>query len=140
MRKTAYIFLLSFFTVIFFKSQSKTDASFLINTWKLKKLDKLTAIYQNQQTFDKKWGGIRFKKNGKFISLHPKRACVTAIIEQLEQNRLKLDRQRGTWKMDSDTTIIISSSSDGIDKGKYIVYKLPDNSLSLKRFIRLHKE
>ncbi|KXH80510.1 hypothetical protein [Chryseobacterium kwangjuense] len=137
MKKTAYIFVVLFSMITFFKSQTKVDSSFLFQTWTIKKVDKLTLIYKSQKAFDKKWGGIRFKKNGVLALLHAKPACATAIIEQIEANRLKLYRNRGTWKMDSDTTIIIKSPSFNAINGKFIVSRLPDNSLALKRFIKI---
>ncbi|KMQ58670.1 hypothetical protein ACM46_21870 [Chryseobacterium angstadtii] len=140
MKKSAYLFLFIFFTATLFKSQTKVDSSFLINTWKLVKIDQLTYIFKSQENFDQKWGGIRFKKNGKFVSSNAKPACGTTIIEKLQSNQLKLYRNRGTWKIDSDTTIIITSPKLLALKGKFIISQLPDKSLSLKRFIKIVKK
>ncbi|MCT2561409.1 hypothetical protein [Chryseobacterium herbae] len=137
MKKSVYTLLFVCFTVLFFKSQNKIDASFLFHTWKLVKLDRLTYIYKSQKTFDQKWGGIRFKKNGTIVSLNAKPACATEIVEMMKANKLKLYRNRGIWKMDSDSTIIITNPKFPALNGKFIVSKLPDNSLVLKRFIKI---
>lgn len=137
MKKSVYSLLFVCFAVLSFKSQNKIDASFLFHTWKLAKLERLTYIYKSQKTFDQKWGGIRFKKNGTMVSLNAEPACATAIIERIEADKLKLYRHRGIWEMDSDTTIIITNPKFTTLNGKFIVSKLPDNSLVLKRFIKI---
>ncbi|WP_449400437.1 hypothetical protein [Chryseobacterium wanjuense] len=93
---------------------------------------------KSQKNLTKKSINFRLKKNGKATSISPKPACGDAIIEELKANKLKFYRSSGVWKKISDSVIFIdiSGSSGSVVSGLFIIKKLTDKELVLKRYIK----
>lgn len=134
------------FTLLFLgnivKSQNKFDDSKLLNLWEFKKIDfsNYTYIYKKLENFDKRTSSIRFKRNGKSFANLIKRGCGTGIIEDIRNNTLKFENVTGTWKKTSDTTITIKTSKNGTLDGTFIILKLTDDELILRRNIKWNKK
>lgn len=142
--------LISYRTVLFtlfligniVKSQKKVDNSKLLNLWEFKKIDfsNYTYIYKRLENFDKKKSSIRFKKKGKSFAHLIKRGCGTGIIEDIRNNTLEFENVTGTWKKTSDTMITIKTSENGTLDGTFIILKLTDDELILRRNIKWNKK
>lgn len=135
MKKSVYILLL-LFTVIFINSQSKVDNPFLLQNWKLKRIDTITYIFEKQEHLDKKRISFKFKNNGKIIgNLTP----LTCIVGE-DISKIKFKRTVGTWKKISDTMIEIKFPYHTAITGWNIIKRVNENELVIRRNIRLNKK
>lgn len=133
MKKSISFLLLLFFAVGFMKSQDKTSDPLLLQTWKLNTLDNYIYTYEKQNIFYAKSPGLKFSKNGKIIGNLSKSANGYDAKEDFPGKASKMERYMGNWKKVSDTTISISFSSNNSMDGIFVISRLTESSLKLRK-------
>ncbi|MDM1556392.1 hypothetical protein PYS58_19580 [Chryseobacterium indologenes] len=133
MKKSIPFLLLLFFTAGFMKSQDKSSDPFLLQTWKLNKLDDYIYTYEKQSIFDAKTPGLKFSKNGKIIGNLSKSANGYDAKEDFPGKASKMERYMGSWKKVSDTTIAILFSSNNSMNGTFVISRLTESGLKLRK-------
>ncbi|AZA79274.1 hypothetical protein EG347_18085 [Chryseobacterium sp. G0186] len=133
MKKSICILLLSFFAISFVKSQDRAFNPFLLQTWKLKKLDTYIYTYETQDVFDTKSPGLKFNKNGKVTGNLSKSANGYDSTEDFPNKASKFERYSGSWKKVSDSSIAIAFPSNNSMDGTFIITRLTSNQLKLKK-------
>lgn len=115
------------------KSQDKTSDPFLFQTWKLNKLDDYIYTYEKQNIFDAKTPGLKFSKNGKIIGNLSKSANGYNAKDDFPGKASKMERYMGSWKKVSDTTIAIVFSSNNSMDGTFVISRLTESGLKLRK-------
>lgn len=133
MKKSISFLLLLFFAVGFMKSQDKTSDPLLLQTWKLNTLDNYIYTYEKQNIFYAKSPGLKFSKNGKIIGNLSKSANGYDAKDDFPGKASKMERYMGNWKKVSDTTISISFSSNNSMDGIFVISRLTESSLKLRK-------
>lgn len=131
--KKSIPFLLLLFLTGFMKSQDKTSDPFLLQTWKLNTLDNYIYTYGKQNIFDAKTPGLKFSKNGKVIGNLSKSANGYDPKDDFPGKASKMERYMGNWKKVSDTTIAIVFSSNNSMNGTFVISRLTETSLKLRK-------
>ena len=133
MKKSICTCLLSFFALGFMKSQSKVSNPLLLQTWNLRSADTYIYTYEKQAAFEKKRQGIRFQKNEKVTGNLNNSPYQYDTEEDINPKKLKFDLYIGSWKKVSDTTLSILFPSNSSMNGTFIISKLTENELKLKK-------
>ncbi|REC48598.1 hypothetical protein [Chryseobacterium pennipullorum] len=133
MKKLTCAIILSFCTFSFVKSQDKASHLLLLQTWKLTKFDTYIYTYVKQDVFDPKSLGLRFKKNGKILGNLNRPGNGNGILEDFNNRSLQFERYIGDWKKTSDSTVTIIFSSNPSMNGNFIISRLTESELKLKR-------
>ncbi len=133
MKKSIPFLLLFFFAAGFMKSQDRASDPFLLQTWKLIKLDNYIYTYEKQNIFNAKTPGLKFSKNGKIIGNLSKSANGYDAKEDFPGKVSKMERYIGNWKKVSDTTIAISFSSNNSMDGTFVISRLTESGLKLRK-------
>lgn len=133
MKKSIPVLILLFLASGFMKSQDKTSDPFLLQTWKLNTLDNYIYTYEKQAIFNAKTPGLKFSKNGKIIGNLSKSANGYDSKEDFPGKASKLERYTGSWKKVSDTTIAILFSSNNSMNGTFVISRLTESGLKLRK-------
>ncbi len=133
MKKSIYIFLLSFFAAGFIKSQDRSSSPLLLQTWNLKSMDTYIYTYEKQNAFEKRRQGLRFQKNGKITGNLNSSPYRYDTLEDVAPKDLNFERYIGDWKKVSDTTLTLLFPSNASMNGTFIISRLTENELKLKR-------
>lgn len=115
------------------KSQDKVSNPLLLQTWNLRNADTYIYTYEKQNAFEKKRQGLRFQKNGKLTGNLGNSQRKYDTLEEITPKNLKFERYIGDWKKVSDTTLAIVFPSNFSMNGTFIISKLTENELKLKR-------
>ncbi len=115
------------------KSQDKVSNPLLLQTWNLRNSDTYIYTYEKQNAFDKKRQGLRFQKNGKITGNLGNSQRKYDTLEEITPKNLKFERYIGDWKKVSDTTLTVVFPSNFSMNGTFIISKLTENELKLKR-------
>lgn len=133
MKKSIPFLLLLFLAAGFMKSQDRTSNPFLLQTWKLTNLDNYIYTYEKQNIFDAKTPGLKFSKNGKIIGNLSKSANGYDAKADFPGKVSKMERYIGSWKKVSDTTIAISFSSNNSMDGTFVISRLTESGMKLRK-------
>ncbi|MGH1520084.1 hypothetical protein [Chryseobacterium sp. JK1] len=133
MKKSICTCLLSLFALGFMKSQNKVSSPLLLQTWNLKNADTYIYTYEKQDAFEKKRHGLRFQKNDKITGNLNSSPYKFDTEEDINPKKLKFDLYIGSWKKVSDTTLSILFPSNSSMNGTFIISKLTENELKLKK-------
>ncbi|MFZ4931282.1 hypothetical protein [Chryseobacterium sp. Mn2064] len=133
MKKSICTCLLSLFSLGAMKSQSKAPNPLLLQTWNLKSADTYIYTYEKQDAFEKKRQGLRFQKNDKITGNLNSAPYKFDTEEDINPKKLKFDLYIGNWKKVSDTTINILFPSNSSMNGTFIITRLTENELKLKK-------
>ncbi|MCD9617866.1 hypothetical protein [Chryseobacterium gleum] len=133
MKKPICICILSLFAATTIKAQDKTANPLLLQTWNLNKMDTYIYTYEKQDGFEARREGIRFQKNGKITGNLIKSTLKYAALEEPVTKNEKADRYIGSWKKASDSTVTIVFPSNTNMTGTFVITKLTENQLKLKK-------
>jgi len=133
MKKPIYICILSLFSMSGIKAQDKTANPLLLQTWNLSKMDTYIYTYEKQDGFEARREGIRFQKNGKITGNLMKSTLRYDALEEPVTKNEKPDRYIGSWKKASDSTVTLIFPSNTNMTGTFVISKLTENQLKLKK-------
>jgi len=133
MKKTICICIFSLFATSGIKAQDRTSNLLLLQTWNLSKMDTYIYTYEKQDGFEARREGIRFQKNGKITGNLIKSSLRYDTLEEPVTKNEKPDRYIGSWKKASDSTVTLVFPSNTNMTGTFIISKLTENQLKLKK-------
>ncbi|PWW15911.1 hypothetical protein DEU40_13329 [Chryseobacterium sp. AG844] len=134
MKKPICICIFSLFAIIGIKAQDRTANPLLLQTWNLSKMDTYIYTYEKQDGFEARREGIRFQKNGKITgNLIKSTLRYDTLEEPVTKKNEKPDRYIGSWKKTSDSTVTLVFPSNTNMTGTFVISKLTENQLKLKK-------
>ncbi|MBO9693959.1 MULTISPECIES: hypothetical protein [unclassified Chryseobacterium] len=133
MKKPISICIFSLLMTCGIKAQDRTANPLLLQTWNLNKMDTYIYTYEKQDGFEARREGLRFQKNGKITGNLIKSTLKYDALEEPVIKNEKADRYIGSWKKASDSTVTIVFPSNTNMTGTFIISKLTENQLKLKK-------